>query len=67
MFKRKYIPPPTIKAQKKGFDAANLEAARIIAAEPGKYPGLMAEWSKAILPADDAPEYDEMPLFRRSA
>lgn len=31
------------------FDRQNLEAARIIAADPARYPGLLQEWARAVL------------------
>jgi hypothetical protein len=38
--------PKTIKAK---FDAQNLEAARIIAADPVRYPGGMQDWATLVL------------------
>jgi hypothetical protein len=38
--------PKSIKAK---FDEQNLEAARIIAADPVKYPGGMQEWAALVL------------------
>ena len=31
------------------FDLRNLEAARIIAADPARYPGLLQDWARAVL------------------
>lgn len=30
------------------FDQQNLEAARVVLADPGRYPGLLQEWAKAV-------------------
>jgi hypothetical protein len=35
------------------YAAANLESARIIASDPKRYPGLMAEWARRILAAEE--------------
>ena len=40
---------PTVKSKQAAYDAGNLEAARIIAADPDKYPGVMQEWAQMIL------------------
>jgi hypothetical protein len=31
------------------YHAGNLESARIIAADPGRYPGIMQEWARLVL------------------
>jgi hypothetical protein len=31
------------------YRASNIEAARIIAADPVKYPGIMQEWARLVL------------------
>ena len=46
------------------MDAQNLEAARIIAANPKKYPGLMAEWAGEIL-ANESRRVNGMPMPRK--
>lgn len=44
--------PKRIKAK---FDEQNLEAARIIAADPLKYPGGMQEWADLVLKRFERP------------
>jgi hypothetical protein len=46
------------------YRAANLEAARIIAADPHRYPGLMQEWAHLVL---NPPAERTMPAIRRVA
>ena len=54
-----------------GYQAANLEAATIIAADPVKYPvgGLMQEWADVILSRAAAPpaDWEAGPLFQQRA
>jgi hypothetical protein len=51
------------------YKAENEAAARIIGADPMKYPGLMQEWACAVLAATVAPpaDADAGPLFRTAA
>jgi hypothetical protein len=46
------IPPKSIKAK---YDEQNLEAARIIAADPLKYPGGMQAWATLVLKRMERP------------
>ena len=49
-------------------DAANLEAATLIAADPERYPGEMQEWADLVLSrAAEAKDEDAGPLFRSVA
>ena len=41
--------PKTIHSQTKQYDARNVESARLIAADPVKYPGVMQAWAQLIL------------------
>jgi hypothetical protein len=53
---------------REGYDAANLECASIIAADPVKYQGLVQEWADAILSkAADVPDSEAGPLFAQGA
>jgi hypothetical protein len=47
------------------FDEENLRAARIVAADPVRYPGLMQEWADMILSRAAAPpaDWEAGPLF----
>ena len=50
------------------YDAANLEAATVIASDPERYQGVLAEWADTILTRAAQP--DEAlagPLFRQAA
>ena len=56
----------TVSRARAGYDAANLEAATIIAADPAKYPegSLMATWADVILSKAARPDdADAGPLF----
>lgn len=44
------------------YTMANLEAARIVAADPERYPGLMQEWASAVLTKAGAMNTDEREL-----
>jgi hypothetical protein len=44
-----------LSKQRSGYDAHNLECARLILADPEHYPGIQLEWARAIL-AQDAPQ-----------
>lgn len=51
------------------YRAGNEEAARIIAADPAKYPGVMQEWAGAVLVKVTTPPADAEagPLFKGRA
>jgi hypothetical protein len=41
--------PPSIRSAREGYNAANLAAARIIAADPAKYPGVPQTWAALVI------------------
>lgn len=41
--------PKTVPQKRSVFEQNDLECARIIAADPERYPGLMALWAAAVL------------------
>jgi hypothetical protein len=55
----------SVASESKRYTASNLEAARIIAADPARYPGLMLEWSRAMLnrAAENTVDSDASPLL----
>jgi hypothetical protein len=46
------------------YRAGNIEAARIIAADPVRYPGIMQEWARMVL---NPPAERTEPAIRRAA
>ena len=59
----------TAKRATAQYDVANLAAARLIAADPLRYPGLAAKWARTVLERSAAPPADVEagPLFRQEA
>ncbi len=55
----------TVRSVRAKYDAANLEAARIIAADPERYPGGMQEWAQRVLARIERERLESVgPLFR---
>lgn len=60
--------PPSVCSARDGFDAANLLAATLIAADPARYQGVLQEWADVILSKAAEPDESEAgPLFRQAA
>ena len=49
LFGEEYWEPRGTPGTGNKYDPANLEAARVIAADPGRYPGLMNQWAARLL------------------
>jgi hypothetical protein len=60
---------PKPKSVSECYAADNLEAARIIAADPGRYPGIMQTWAALIIERTEAPpaDWEAGPLFAQRA
>ncbi len=55
----------TTQSVRAKYDGANLEAARIIAADPERYPGGMQEWAQMVLKRIERERLESVgPLFR---
>lgn len=58
------MPDDQQPAKAESYREQNLECAKIIAADPAKYPGIMQEWARLVL---NPPDERTAPAVRRAA